>query len=184
MVSEFKNRYLFVKIKMEEEEILKEINTQGNSLLLNENNENVFRKENNFVDYYSINNKIKIIDENDIKDIKNILKIKLVFDIKNEKDFMNSITNIIHNNEKGIIRQNRKFLSFKIIYENEFEEDDDENNEIEFEIIDLIIKIEFVKTNQNIYYILFKKKSGDYEDFLEKIEKIKEVIKNYIIKNY
>lgn len=184
MVSEFKNRYLFVKIKMEEEEILKEINTQGNSLLLNENNENVFRKENNFVDYYSINNKIKIVDENDIKDIKNILKIKLVFDIKNEKDFMNSITNIIHNNEKGIIRQNRKFLSFKIIYENEFEEDDDENNEIEFEIIDLIIKIEFVKTNQNIYYILFKKKSGDYEDFLEKIEKIKEVIKNYIIKNY
>lgn len=184
MVSEFKRRKFFVKIKMDEEEILSGNNTQGNSLLINDNNnenQNVFRNEKNFVDFYTVNNKIKIVDKDDIQ---NLFKIKLSFVIKNEKDFMNSITNIIKQSEKkGIIQQNRKFLSFKIIYENEFEDDDDEN-EIEFEIIDLIIKIEFVKTNQNIYYILFKKKSGDFEDFLTKIEDINKVIKNYIIENY
>jgi len=184
MYNEFKRRYFFVKIKMEEEEILNGINTNADSLLLNDDNnenQNVFRNESNFVDFYTIDNKIKIVDKDDIK---NISKIKLPFVIKNEKDFMNSITNIIHQNEKGIIQQNKKFLSFKIIYENEFEEDDDENNEIELEIIDLIIKIEFVKTNEGIYYILFKKKSGDKEDFIMKLEKIRETIKNYIIKNY
>ena len=178
MVKEFKRRDFYVRSRIDDEEVEIESNNNNEE----ENEQKIFRNENNLKSYYSINNKIKIIDENLIK---NIIKIKFSINIQNEVQFMNSITNLIYNNEKKIIIQSQKNLSFKIIYENEEEEEEeDENNEIEFEIVDLIIKIELVKNNKKKYYFLFKKKSGDYEQFLTKTEKLKKLIKNYIINNY
>ncbi len=176
MIKEFKRRDFYVRSRIDDEN--EEITSENNN---EENNENVFRNENNLKSFYSNENKIKIIDENKIK---NILKIKFSINIQNEVNFMNLITNLIFNNENKNINQSQKNLSFKIIYENDDfeEEEEDENNE--FEIENLVIKIELVKNNKKNYYFLFKKKSGDLEQFLQKTEKIKKIIKNYIIKNY
>jgi serine/threonine protein kinase len=201
MKNEFLRRDFYVKNKIEEEEIIKAFNNNEKNEN-NENNENnddydeddgkLFRRESGLKEFFSYNNKIKIVEENEIS---NLLKLKILLKIQNEMTFMNLITNQIYKNEKNNekkdeIKENlniitsKKFLSFKFIYQFEDEDDDDDDLNENIEMKNLTIKIEFVKNENNIYYFLFKKKSGEYEEFLPKIQRYKKIIKTYIEKNF
>ena len=127
---------------------------------------------------YPNDNIFKNIDSSILSDFNNaVTKDKTIINIEKNEIKINKNLNEI--NETQDENENSSSGSYE-----EEEEEEDENNEFEFEIVDLIIKIELVKNNKKKYYFLFKKKSGDYEQFLTKTEKLKKLIKNYIINNY
>ena len=136
-------------------------------------------------DYY-----MKIINENK-KNIKDYIKI--IGNINSPRKFMNSIANKIKkDNENYEIEPSNTKYKFYVKLEYELEEAqekfENEIKDLEEEYIDventglnkkdLKILIELYLTENNNYLIRFYKKAGDLEDYYEKLDKIKSIIKS------
>ena len=141
-------------------------------------------------EYFKNEYNMKIINENK-KNIKDYIKI--IGNIRNPRKFMNSIANKIKkDNESYEIVANTKKYKFYVNLEYEIEEDQEkfeneikdlEDEYIDFEYNGLIkedlkILIELYLTANNNYLIRFYKKAGDLEDYYEKIDRIKSIIKS------
>jgi len=141
-------------------------------------------------EYFQNEYYMKLIDENK-KNIKDHIKIK--GNIRNKCKFMNSIANKIKKDNENyeIDASNNKFkLNLKLEYEIEDGQKifEDKKQDMEDEYIvfgenglnkkDLNIVVELLLTVNNEYLIRFYKKSGDLEDYYEKLDRIKSIIKS------
>ena len=141
-------------------------------------------------EYFKNDYTIKIINEKK-KKIKDYIKV--IGNISSPRKFMNAIANKIKNdNENYEIEPSNKKYKFYVNLEYEVEDDQDrfeneiedmENEYIDFENIglnkkDLKILIELYSTVNNNYLIRFYKKAGDLEDYYEKLDRIKSLIKS------
>ena len=141
-------------------------------------------------EYFKNDYTLKIVNENK-KKIKDYIKI--IGNISNPRKFMNAIANKIKkDNENYEIEPSNKKYKFYVNLEYEVEDDQDrfeneiedmENEYIDFENIglnkkDLKILIELYLTLNNNYLIRFYKKAGDLEDYYEKLDRIKSLIKS------
>ena len=138
-------------------------------------------------EYFKNDYKMELVNEDNLKDY-----IKIIGNISNPRKFMNSIANKISKDNENyeIETSNNKYkfyvnLEYEIEddeegFENEIEEDmedeyiDDENNGLNKK--DLKILIELLLTINNNYLIRFYKKSGDLEDYYEKLNRIKSLL--------
>ena len=135
---------------------------------------------------------MKIINENK-KNIKDYIKI--IGNIRNPRKFMNSIANKIKKDNENykIVASNKKYkfyvnLEYEIDeaqdeFENKIKDMKDEDEYIDFEYNGLIKKdlkfsIQLFLTINNNYLIRFYKKSGDLEEYYEKLDRIKSLIKS------
>ena len=141
-------------------------------------------------EYFKNEYNMKIINENK-KNIKDYIKI--IGNIRNPRKFMNSIANKIKKDDENyeIVASNKKY-KFCVNLEYEIEEDQEkfeneikdlEDEYIDFEYNGLIKKdlkftIQLLLTINNNYLIRFYKKSGDLEDYYEKLDRIKSIIKS------
>ena len=142
--------------------------------------------------YFKNEYNIKIINENK-KNIKDYIKI--IGNIRNPRKFMNSIANKIKKDNENykIVASNKKYkfyvnLEYEIDeaqdkFENKIKDMKDEDEYIDFEYNGLIKKdlkfsIQLLLTINNNYLIRFYKKSGDLEDYYEKLDRIKSLIKS------
>ena len=142
--------------------------------------------------YFKNEYNIKIINENK-KNIKDYIKI--IGNIRNPRKFMNSIANKIKKDNKNykIVASNKKYkfyvnLEYEIDeaqdkFENKIKDMKDEDEYIDFEYNGLIKKdlkfsIQLLLTINNNYLIRFYKKSGDLEEYYEKLDRIKSLIKS------
>ena len=141
-------------------------------------------------EYFKNEYYMKLIDENK-KDIKDYIKIK--GNIRNKCKFMNSIANKIkRDNENYEIDASNNKFKFNLKLEYEIEDGqkifEDKKKDMEDEYIvfgdnglnkkDLNIVVELLLTLNNEYLIRFYKKSGDLEDYYEKLDRIKSIIKS------
>ena len=143
-------------------------------------------------EYFKNEYNMKIINENK-KNIKDYIKI--IGNIRNPRKFMNSIANKIKKDNKNykIVASNKKYkfyvnLEYEIDeaqdeFENKIKDMKDEDEYIDFEYNGLIkedlkILIELYLTANNNYLIRFYKKSGDLEEYYEKLDRIKSLIKS------
>ena len=141
-------------------------------------------------EYFKNEYNMKIINENK-KNIKDYIKI--IGNIRNPRKFMNSIANKIKKDDENyeIVASNKKYkfcvnLEYEIEedqekFENEIKDLEDEYIDFEFNGLikeDLKILIELYLTINNNYLIRFYKKSGDLEDYYEKLDRIKSIIKS------
>ena len=143
-------------------------------------------------EYFKNEYNMKIINENK-KNIKDYIKI--IGNIRNPRKFMNSIANKIKKDNKNykIVASNKKYkfyvnLEYEIDeaqdeFENKIKDMKDEDEYIDFEYNGLIKKdlkfsIQLLLTINNNYLIRFYKKSGDLEDYYEKLDRIKSLIKS------
>ena len=143
-------------------------------------------------EYFKNEYNIKIINENK-KNIKDYIKI--IGNIRNPRKFMNSIANKIKKDNKNykIVASNKKYkfyvnLEYEIDeaqekFEDKIKDMKDEDEYIDFEYNGLIkedlkILIELYLTANNNYLIRFYKKSGDLEEYYEKLDRIKSLIKS------
>ena len=142
-------------------------------------------------EYFKNDYKMELVNENNIK-VKDYIKI--LGNINSPRKFMNSIVNKISKDNENyeIETSNNKYkfyvnLEYEIEddeerFENDIEEDmkdeyiDDENNGLNKK--DLKILIELLLTTNNNYLIRFYKKSGDLEDYYEKLNRIKSLLKS------
>ena len=142
-------------------------------------------------EYFKNDYKMELVNEDNIK-VKDYIKI--LGNINSPRKFMNSIVNKISKDNENyeIETSNNKYkfyvnLEYEIEddeegFENEIEEDmedeyiDDENNGLNKK--DLKILIELLLTINNNYLIRFYKKSGDLEDYYEKLNRIKSLLKS------
>ena len=145
----------------------------------------------NDYEYFQTNFYLKYINNNNLN-IKDYIKINGHL---NPLKFMNLISNkIIKDNDKYYIKPSKKGYKFDIILEYDME---DEQEEIEEEIKeseeeyfdyennginkkDLIIQVILFKTFNGDYLIRFYKKSGDIDDYYEKIKRISSIIKEVL----
>ena len=141
--------------------------------------------------YFRNDYNIELVNEENIN-IKD--HIKIIGNISNPRKFMNSIANKIkRDNENYKIEASNNKYKFYVNLEYEIEDDEEKfENEIEDmedEYIDfennglnkkdLKILIELILiANNNDYLIRFYKKSGDLEDYYEKLNRIKSLIKS------
>ena len=140
-------------------------------------------------EYFKNDYNIELMNEENIN-IKDCIKI--IGNISNPRKFMNSIANKIKkDNENYEIEACNNKYRFYVKLEYEMEDDqekfenerevteeeyiDDENNGLKKK--DLKILIELILTINNNYLIRFYKKSGDLEDYYEKLNSIKSLIK-------
>ena len=143
-------------------------------------------------EYFKNEYNMKIINENK-KNIKDYIKI--IGNIRNPRKFMNSIANKIKKDNKNykIVASNKKYkfyvnLEYEIDeaqdeFENKIKDMKDEDEYIDFEYNGLIKKdlkftIQLLLTINNNYLIRFYKKSGDLEEYYEKLDRIKSLIKS------
>ena len=202
--TEFNKRYEQIKANKLKNSINAQINNEENSINYNKS---VFEKDEEDlkqefilknIDDNDININLKDfikINGGDIKAI--IIMNKITRQLK--KDFSEYI-----NNENKIKNQegffslipSKKYYKFKVEVTYEQDEEIEENNEEEIEeeleekdnklttfqkIIkktDLIIRAILLKSNYGYYILRFYKKSGDIEEYYEKLEKIFSIIKD------
>ena len=141
-------------------------------------------------EYFKDNYTIKIINENK-KKIKDYIKI--IGNISSPCKFMNEIANKIKNdNENYEIEPSNKKYKFYVNLDYEIEDDqerfENEIEDMEDEYIDsenyglikkdLKLVIELYLTINNNYLIRFYKKAGDLEDYYEKLDRIKSLIRS------
>ena len=182
----------YIKEFQKREDIM---NEQENSIESFENNNIEFFNSNRALEdedyeYFKKDYTMKIINENK-KKIKDYIKV--IGNISSPRKFMNSIANKIKNdNENYEIEPSNKKYKFYVNLEYEVEDDQErfeneieelEDEYIDFENIglhkkDLKILIELYLTLNNNYLIRFYKKAGDLEDYYEKLDRIKSLIKS------
>ena len=183
-IKEFENREKKLKNKEDRIEIFE---TESIECISFDNNDRDF--EDKDYDYFQDDYYMKIINENK-KNIKDYIKI--IGNINSPRKFMNSIANKIKkDNENYEIEASNNKYRFYVKLEYEMEDDqekfenerevteeeyiDDENNGLKKK--DLKILIELILTINNNYLIRFYKKSGDLEDYYEKLNRIKSLFK-------
>ena len=182
----------YIKEFQKREEI---INSKEDSIESSETNSIECPNSNRALDdedyeYFKNEYNMKIINENK-KNIKDYIKI--IGNIRNPRKFMNSIANKIKKDDENyeIVASNKKYkfcvnLEYEIEedqekFENEIKDLEDEYIDFEFNGLikeDLKILIELYLTINNNYLIRFYKKSGDLEDYYEKLDRIKSIIKS------
>jgi serine/threonine protein kinase len=182
----------YIKEFQKREDIM---NEQENSIESFENNNIEFFNSNRALEdedyeYFKKDYTMKIINENK-KKIKDYIKV--IGNISSPRKFMNSLANKIKNdNENYEIEPSNKKYKFYVNLEYEVEDDQErfeneieelEDEYIDFENIglhkkDLKILIELYLTLNNNYLIRFYKKAGDLEDYYEKLDRIKSLIKS------
>ena len=182
----------YIKEFQKREDIM---NEQENSIESFENNNIEFFNSNRALEdedyeYFKKDYTMKIINENK-KKIKDYIKV--IGNISSPRKLMNSLANKIKNdNENYEIEPSNKKYKFYVNLEYEVEDDQErfeneieelEDEYIDFENIglhkkDLKILIELYLTLNNNYLIRFYKKAGDLEDYYEKLDRIKSLIKS------
>jgi len=142
-------------------------------------------------EYFKNDYKIELVNEDNIN-IKDYIKI--IGDVSNPSKFMNSIANKIKKDNENyeIEASNNKYkfyvnLEYEIEdnqeeFENEIEDMKDEyidfeNNGLNKKDLKILIELILIANNDN-YLIRFYKKSGDLEDYYEKLNRIKSLIKS------
>ena len=186
-IKEFENREKNLKNKEDRIEIFE---TESIECISFDNNDRDF--EDKDYEYFQNEYNIKIVNENK-KNIKDYIKI--IGNIKSPRKFMNSIANKIKKDNENyeIEPSNTKYkfcvkLEYEIEeaqekFENEIKDMKVEDEYVDFEKNslfkkDLKIMIQLLLTEDNNYLIRFYKKAGDLEDYNEKLDKIKSVIKS------
>ena len=184
----------YIKEFQKREEI---INSKEDSIESSETNSIECPNSNRALDdedyeYFKNEYNMKIINENK-KNIKDYIKI--IGNIRNPRKFMNSIANKIKKDNKNykIVASNKKYkfyvnLEYEIDeaqekFEDKIKDMKDEDEYIDFEYNGLIKKdlkfsIQLFLTINNNYLIRFYKKSGDLEEYYEKLDRIKSLIKS------
>ena len=177
-----------------EEEIIKNkndsIESPGTSSIEFFDSSRAIALEDEDYNYFENEFYIKSIHENNIT-LKDYIKI--IGNISSPRKFMNSVANIIaKDNEDYKIEPSNNKYKFNLKLEYEIEEDE-EKYENEMQVMedecidienngltkkDLNIVVELLYTINNNYFIRFYKKSGDLEDYYEKLDRIKTLIKS------
>jgi len=157
---------------------------------------------------YLLKHNIKYNNNNNLKDIKNIIKKKLtikrifkddiiiplletqyansnIFYISSLKikpvDFVNCLANYVVEKINSAIKisPNNKFLRF-IIYYDEKEINNKDDSLISENFI-CAVEVKFYEMEDNSYSIMFKKKFGEIFEFYEKVSEIKDIISELLI---
>ena len=141
--------------------------------------------------YFRNDYNIELVNEENIN-IKD--HIKIIGNISNPCKFMNSIANKIkRDNENYKIEASNNKYKFYVNLEYEIEDDEEkfeneiedmedeyidfENNGLNKKDLKILIELILIANNNN-YLIRFYKKSGDLEDYYEKLNRIKSLIKS------
>ena len=145
---------------------------------------------NNDINYFEEDFIIKYIDDSDLC-MRNYLKINGYL---NPVNFMNLIANKIKNKiDNCYIDPSKTYFKFNVVFEHEDEDENDDMEEEKENIFeneekdiyklgikekDLKVQIILLKSNKGYYLLQFYKKSGNREEYYEKLDNIISIIKN------
>ena len=170
ILNEFEERDKIVRKELELEELNNEANEQNN-------NSNLFRKENGENVYFETDLIPEKFDENINKNVIN-LKTKL-----DGSKIMNKLMNKLKKKYQNNVyfETNSKKLEINIKFDDEDEVEDEDDDEDYLDYVNLNIKIILLKKKgQNEYAISFIKKEGELYYFANRVMEIKNIIKNEI----
>jgi len=170
LLNEFEKRDKIVRKELELEELNNEANEQNN-------NSNLFRKENGENVYFETDLIPEKFDENINKNVIN-LKTKL-----DGSKIMNKLMNKLKKKYQNNVyfETNSKKLEINIKFDDEDEVEDKDDDEDYLDYVNLNIKIILLKKKgQNEYAISFIKKEGELYYFANRVMEIKNIIKNEI----
>ena len=163
---EFSKLYEIIKYKDNEIQLAEEIIKKGYNTRSPETKEKGI--------FQNIYIKIKEISD-DRELINNFIKINGALPYNYSIDFMNELSEEIFNDLKGVSEASQEYLKFKVTFEkNEFEEND------EYENYEMIIDIELFKYKNGGYLLEFLRLKGEIEDYYHYFLEIKKIIKKLL----